>query len=485
MEYSVQKYLHKIVEMAKEFNPVAPKLKFKMPSIKVNATPSIVEESMSIDMPLILSPVDEVVNTPPPAPKPKKEKIKKEAVKIVEPPKQLNPVFDRARKVLKRLFAQKISFWFKEPVDPVALNLPTYTTIVKNPMDLGTVKKKLDNDEYGTEEEFAADVRLTFENSILFNPPGSQVAIDANILLLKFNREIAMTDFDGVKGFPENALHIIDKMLESEHSAIFRFPVDANLYPEYYQIITDPIDIQTITIKLNEGKYADLNEFHASVQLIFKNCFTFNKKGTFGHAAGTELQNLYQRLIKPYAKNITNFQPVKTKVTAKPKSTPVKASTPVKQPVATPHQIEHVVATPHQIEHVVATPQQNERVVATPQQNERAVATPTPVIPVETPKVAFKPIKLKMKVRPPAAPTPTTTTEIIESTGTVFKPEESTTKNDAMEVDISEDVKQEKVEIVGSENPTETSQPVQTTEAPPPVTEPPKKLKLKFKLSSK
>ena len=29
------------------------------------------------------------------------------------------------------------------PVDPVKLNIPTYRTYIKNPMDLGTVKKRL------------------------------------------------------------------------------------------------------------------------------------------------------------------------------------------------------------------------------------------------------------------------------------------------------------------------------------------------------
>ncbi|KAJ3274080.1 hypothetical protein HDV01_003573 [Terramyces sp. JEL0728] len=466
MEYTVQKYLHKIIEMGKDFNPVAPKLKFKMPSMKVTV-PAIVEDGMDIDIPLIRSPADsEAAIAATPTSKPKKEKVKKEATKVVEPAKILNPAFDRARKVLKRLFAQKISFWFKTPVDPVALNLPTYTTIVKTPMDLGTVKKKLDNDEYATEEDFATDVRLTFGNSLLFNPAGSQVSIDANILLLKFNREITMNDFDGPKGFPDNALQIIDKLLESEHSAIFRFPVDANLYPEYYEIITEPIDIQTITVKLNEEKYVDLNQFHDDVQLIFKNCFTFNKKGTFGYAAGSELQNLYQKLIKPYAKSITNQQAVKPKVTVKTKATPVKVSTPVKQNITTSVSV------------AAETPQVSEEVLATP--------TPTLAIPTESPsKIAFKPIKLKMKLKPLAPPPESPAAALSTQT-----PEQVNSENisEVQKSDDSMDVVDEPVQIlkVKKEELTEKASvaPVAPVEPQPP-TEAPKKLKLKFKLSSK
>ena len=32
---------------------------------------------------------------------------------------------------------------FNQPVDPVRLNIPTYTRVIKNPMDLGTVRQKL------------------------------------------------------------------------------------------------------------------------------------------------------------------------------------------------------------------------------------------------------------------------------------------------------------------------------------------------------
>lgn len=37
-------------------------------------------------------------------------------------------------------------------------------------MDLGTVKQKMDNREYRTAQEFAADVRLIFTNCYKYNP---------------------------------------------------------------------------------------------------------------------------------------------------------------------------------------------------------------------------------------------------------------------------------------------------------------------------
>ncbi|KAI1298953.1 Bromodomain-containing protein [Xylaria venustula] len=53
---------------------------------------------------------------------------------------------------------------FKEPVRPVEDGVPNYFEKIKKPMDLGTIKKKMDGGEYSTAEEFEADVRQIFEN---------------------------------------------------------------------------------------------------------------------------------------------------------------------------------------------------------------------------------------------------------------------------------------------------------------------------------
>ncbi|CAN7023631.1 unnamed protein product [Brassica rapa subsp. trilocularis] len=41
-------------------------------------------------------------------------------------------------------------------------------------MDLGTIRSRLREGEYSSPLEFAADVRLTFSNSMAYNPPGNQ-----------------------------------------------------------------------------------------------------------------------------------------------------------------------------------------------------------------------------------------------------------------------------------------------------------------------
>ena len=69
------------------------------------------------------------------------------------------------------------SFVFREPVDPVALEIPTYHDVIpkKDARDLRTIRQKLDADKYDSVEAFEADMDLMVSNAILFNGPSSEV----------------------------------------------------------------------------------------------------------------------------------------------------------------------------------------------------------------------------------------------------------------------------------------------------------------------
>lgn len=77
--------------------------------------------------------------------------------------------------VLKALISHSLGWIFDRPVDPIALNIPDYFNIISNPMDLGTVKDRLERKYYVSSDEFAADVKLTFSNAMRYNPPGNFV----------------------------------------------------------------------------------------------------------------------------------------------------------------------------------------------------------------------------------------------------------------------------------------------------------------------
>jgi bromodomain-containing factor 1 len=64
---------------------------------------------------------------------------------------------------------------FYEPVDWMKLDIPTYPKIIKKPMDLGTMRRKLDNDEYPNAQKFFDDFKLMIRNCFTFNPAGTPV----------------------------------------------------------------------------------------------------------------------------------------------------------------------------------------------------------------------------------------------------------------------------------------------------------------------
>ena len=126
------------------------------------------------------------------------------AKRAVVPPKRHSDFAGRPKKkkyelelkfcweVLKELqHARNWSFaqFFYAPVDPVALNIPTYFQIIKKPMDLGTIQSKLENNAYEKASEFREDVQLIFKNCYKFNSEGEFVNDCGHKLEELFNKK--------------------------------------------------------------------------------------------------------------------------------------------------------------------------------------------------------------------------------------------------------------------------------------------------------
>ncbi|CAL8467993.1 g7531 [Coccomyxa elongata] len=93
-------------------------------------------------------------------------------------------VVKQCMSVLKSVSAHKWAWPFADPVDTA--RYPDYLKVVKNPMDLKWVKRKVDAGQYATPADFAADFRQVFANAHTYNPPGSDVYVMASTLLAKF-----------------------------------------------------------------------------------------------------------------------------------------------------------------------------------------------------------------------------------------------------------------------------------------------------------
>ncbi|XP_045081074.1 bromodomain-containing protein 3-like isoform X7 [Coregonus clupeaformis] len=96
--------------------------------------------------------------------------------------------------ILKEMLSKKHAAYawpFYKPVDAEALELHDYHEIIKHPMDLSTVKKKIDGREYPDAQMFAADVRIMFSNCYKYNPPDHEVVAMARKLQDVFEMRFA------------------------------------------------------------------------------------------------------------------------------------------------------------------------------------------------------------------------------------------------------------------------------------------------------
>jgi E1A/CREB-binding protein len=102
------------------------------------------------------------------------------------PPAKLK---QKITEVLKGLQQHQHGWVFNCPVDPVELGLPDYFDIIKKPMDLGTIHKKIDGGAYHSIEDFEIDVSLTFDNAMSYNETGTVVYDMAKELKIKFDAD--------------------------------------------------------------------------------------------------------------------------------------------------------------------------------------------------------------------------------------------------------------------------------------------------------
>uniref|UniRef100_A0A8C0T765 histone acetyltransferase n=1 Tax=Canis lupus familiaris TaxID=9615 RepID=A0A8C0T765_CANLF len=79
---------------------------------------------------------------------------------------------------------------FRQPVDPQLLGIPDYFDIVKSPMDLSTIKRKLDTGQYQEPWQYVDDIWLMFNNAWLYNRKTSRVYKYCSKLSEVFEQEI-------------------------------------------------------------------------------------------------------------------------------------------------------------------------------------------------------------------------------------------------------------------------------------------------------
>lgn len=286
-----------------------------------------------------------MVPAPTPPPEPDMSKLPENPL-----PKHQQKHASMTIKALKRL---KDARPFLKPVDPQALNIPFYFNHITRPMDLSTIERKLNVNAYETPEQITADLSLMVENCCKFNGPTatiSQMARNVQASFEKHMLNMPAKDAPPVKqtrrrkstdedqpvvirraqthnGRPKREIHppkskdiyphemakpkskklqqamkfcsnVLKELMNKKHASFnypFLEPVDpvALNCPTYFEYVKEPMDLGSVSKKLNNWKYKTLEEFEHDVRLVFDNCYKFNPEGTIVNMMGHRLDDIF------------------------------------------------------------------------------------------------------------------------------------------------------------------------------------------------
>lgn len=87
-------------------------------------------------------------------------------------------------------------------------------------------------------------------------------------------------DKNSIKGCMARLEELLSDIRHHRDSWPFLSPVTKEEVPDYYDIISNPMDFGTIKSKLGDDKYERLDEFFSDCQLIFENCRLYNKENS-------------------------------------------------------------------------------------------------------------------------------------------------------------------------------------------------------------
>ena len=98
----------------------------------------------------------------------------------------------------------------------------------------------------------------------------------------------------------------MEKLKSHKSSWPFSHPVNPDEVPDYYEVIKDPIDLETIQKKISEKKYKDALQFESDVLRIFSNCKQYNDKDTIYYLLASGLEEFITPHLRKMKDKLTN-----------------------------------------------------------------------------------------------------------------------------------------------------------------------------------
>ena len=66
-------------------------------------------------------------------------------------------------------------------------------------------------------------------------------------------------------------------------------------FDRYFEIVKNPMDLGTMSMKLQQGQYKSLPDFEEDFRLMVQNCRTYNAAGTYVHDEANHLEAFFDK----------------------------------------------------------------------------------------------------------------------------------------------------------------------------------------------
>ncbi|KAH9361305.1 hypothetical protein HPB48_006867 [Haemaphysalis longicornis] len=93
--------------------------------------------------------------------------------------------------VAKSIWKHRLARPFRRPVDAVKLNIPDYHKVIRRPMDLRTIRKRLESCYYSSAQECIEDFNTMFNDCYTYNNPGEDIVSMAQTLEKVFRAKVS------------------------------------------------------------------------------------------------------------------------------------------------------------------------------------------------------------------------------------------------------------------------------------------------------
>jgi histone acetyltransferase len=152
-----------------------------------------------------------------------------------------------------------------------------------------------------------AKMRLLSKNHIIHPPPQqcANVFTPISPLSIPAIRETGWSpEMDALAQEPRHGPHFnelrrfLNQIQNHKQAWPFLNPVNRDEVPDYYEVITSPMDLSTMEEKLEHDSYTAPKELVRDLQLIFSNCRQYNDATTVYTKCAVKLEKFMWSLIK-------------------------------------------------------------------------------------------------------------------------------------------------------------------------------------------